>query len=304
MQRVLVKDIIAFLGKDIIRVFGNVNDKIVDNVSDVNHVSETTLDWIAKDKKNKQIILSNSKAQTILIDPDVELKDEMIATGKCFIIVENPKKILIKVINQYFYSKLEAKIDPTAIIHPEAIIGRNNYIGPHCYVGKCVIGDNNIIHSNVCIYDRTTIGNNNTIHSGALICVDGLGCIREKDGSLTEFPQLGGVIIKNNCYIGGNVHIASGSLSNTIIGNGCKLNGMTFIGSNDILEDNVWITGSTMLCGSVHIGQNTNIFSHVVIRDWVNVGADTTIGMGAVVTKNVPDSETWIGCPAKKIEIK
>src|SRR5690606_28672585 len=167
-----------------------------------------------------------------------------------------------------------------------------------------IIGDNNIIHSNVCIYDRTKIGNDNVIHSGAIICVDGLGCIRNDDGSLTEFPQLGGVIIGNNTYIGANTHIASGSLSDTIIEDGCKINGLCFIGSNNHLHENVWITGSAMLAGSVTVGKNTNIFSKVVVREWCTIGEGATVGMGSVVTKNIPAGETWVGNPARKLEKK
>ena len=122
------------------------------------------------------------------------------------------------------------------------------------------------------------------------------------DGKLEEFPQIGGVIIGNNCYIGGNTHIASGSLSDTIIGDGCKINGMCFIGSNDVLHENVWITGSTMLAGSVEVGDNTTIFSNVVVRDWCKIGKECTIGMGSVVTKTIPDNETWFGSPAHNVK--
>ena len=128
--------------------------------------------------------------------------------------------------------------------------------------------------------------------------------MRQTDGTLEEFPQIGGVVIGDNCYIGGNTHIASGSLSDTIIENGCKINGMCFIGSNDILHKNVWITGSTMLAGSVEVGKNTTIFSRVVVRDWCKIGEGCTIGMGSVITKNVPDGETWFGSPAHKVEKK
>ena len=119
---------------------------------------------------------------------------------------------------------------------------------------------------------------------------------------LIEFPQIGGVIIGDNCYIGGNTHIASGSLSDTVIKNGCKINGLCFVGSNDILHENVWITGSTMLAGSVVVGKNTTIFSRVIVRDWCKIGEKVVVGMGSVVTKNIPDGETWFGSPARKAD--
>lgn len=300
--RVTIEELKSFLGESILAIHGDYSSAYIDNISDVDRVSYSTLDWINSAKSNKQFIAETSKAKVLLVDPTVVYSSNLKHNEKILLIVENPKAILINIIREFFVEKIQPRIDPTAVIHPNAKIGKNVFIGAHCYIGDCIIGDDNIIHSNVCIYDRTIIGNNNVIHSGALVCVDGLGCVRSSDGSLIEFPQLGGVVIGNNTYIGGNTHIASGSLSDTIIENGCKINGMCFIGSNDHIGENVWITGSTMLAGSVKVGKNTTIFSKVVVREWCKIGENVIIGMGSVVTKNVPAGETWLGNPARKFE--
>lgn len=303
-KRIELPDLIRFISDDIKQVYGNPENIFVDNIADAANTNETTLDWINPVKVNKQEVAEASKAKVLLVDSSIELSLDLKTSKKVLLVVDSPKVTLIKVINRFFVEKLIAHIDPTAFIHPSAKIGKNVYIGPSCYIGNCVIGDNNIIHSNVCIYDRTEIGNNNVIHSGAVICVDGLGCVRNENGTLTEFPQLGGVVIGNNTYIGANTHIASGSLSDTIIEDGCKINGLCFIGSNDHLYENVWITGSTMLAGSVSVGKNATIFSKVVVREWCNVGEGAIVGMGSVVTKDIPAGETWIGNPARKMEKK
>lgn len=304
IKKVSVEEIVAFLRDDVINICGECHNRFIDNIPNSERVNENSLDWINPAKISKQQIADQSKAKVLLVDSSLEYSESLKGQGKVLLMVNNPKLSLMKVIGEFFKENFTPGIDATAIVHPEAEIGKDVYIGPYCYIGKCIIGDNNVIHSGVHIYDRTVIGNNNEIHSGAIICVDGLGCVRLPDGKLEEFPQIGGVIIGDNCYIGANTHIASGSLSDTIIENGCKINGMTFIGSNDILHDNVWITGSTMLAGSVEVGRNTNIFSRVVVRDWCSIGEGAVIGMGAVVTKNVPAGETWVGNPAKKLERK
>lgn len=304
IKKVLLKDIMVFLADSLLTIEGEYNNKYVDNVADVEHTNETTLDWINPSKNNKQSIAEDSVARVIVVDESIIYSKKLSEQKKTLLVVKNPKREMMRILKRFFVTEFAAGIDKTAYIHPEAQIGKNNYIGPNCYIGNCIIGDNNIIHSNTCIYDRTVIGNNNVIHSGALICVDGLGCIREGTGQLLEFPQMGGVKIGNDCYIGGNTHIASGSLSDTIIENGCKINGLSFIGSNDHLHENVWITGSTMLAGSVVVENNTTIYSRVVVREWTHIGKNVTIGMGSVVTKNIPDGETWVGTPAKKLEKK
>ncbi len=304
IKDIKVKDIIDYLGQEVIDVNGEVGDKIIDNITNVERVNERSLDWVNPAKENIQEMAENSPAKVLLVGDKIVYSEKLKEQGKLLIVVDNPKLKMMHIIRQFFSEKFQSGIHPTAFVHPEAEIGENVYIGPNCYIGKCKIGNNNTIHGGVHIYNRTVIGNNNVIHAGAVICVDGLGCIRMPDGTLEEFPQIGGVVIGDNCYIGANTHIASGSLSDTIIGNGCKINGMCFIGSNDILHDNIWITGSTMLAGSVEVGANTNIFSNVVVRDWCKIGENVTIGMGSVVTKEIPSGETWYGSPAKKREQK
>lgn len=303
-KKVQLADIVATLSEKLLDLKGNYDGLFVDNIADSNHVTESSLDWVNPNKQGKQQIVENSRANVVLVDKTVEYTQTLQDSGKVLLVVENPKLALMSIINRFFKETFEPGVDKTAVVHPEAVIGEGTYIGPHCYIGKCVIGKNNIIHSGVHIYGRTKIGDNNVIHSGSVICVDGLGCVRLQDGQLEEFPQIGGVIIGNNCYIGANTHIASGSLSDTIIENGCKINGMCFIGSNDVLHENVWITGSTMLAGSVVVGKNTSIFSNVVVRDWHKIGQNVRIGMGSVVTKDIPDGETWVGNPAHKFEKK
>lgn len=302
IKNIPIVDIIQLIQDDILQIYGDINQKFITNIANTDKVNSNSLDWINPIKSDKQCIAESSKAKVLFVDDSVEYSAIIKEQQKTLIVVNSPKLSLMKVLDTFFKEKPLSEIHSSAYIHPEAKIGKNNYIGPNCFIGKCIIGDNNIIHSNVCIYDRTIIGNNNEIHSGALLCVDGLGCMRQKDGLLLEFPQIGGVVIGDNCYIGGNTHIASGSLSDTIIKDGCKINGLCFIGSNDVLHENVWITGSTMLAGSVVVGKNTTIFSRVVVRDWCKIGEKVVVGMGSVVTKNIPDGETWFGSPARKIE--
>ena len=304
IKKITISYIVEFLGDDVKTSLGNTDGLWIDNITNVDRVNERSLDWINPAKANKQEMAESSKAKVLLVDEEVNYSESIKEQGKVLLVVDNPKLILMKIIKRFFSESFTPGIHPSAYIHPEAEIGKNVYIGPNCYIGKCKIGDNNVIHSGVNIYDRSIIGNDNVIHSGALICVDGLGCVRQTNGTLEEFPQIGGVVIGDNCYIGGNTHIASGSLSDTVIEDGCKINGMCFIGSNDILHKNVWITGSTMLAGSVEVGMNTTIFSRVVVRDWCKIGEECTIGMGSIITKNVPDGETWFGSPAHKVEKK
>lgn len=303
-KKVFVDDIVEHLGNDIIKIHGNYKGEVVDNIPDANQVTRSSLDWINSTRPNKIQDAVNSKAHVVVVDETVDYSSELKEQGKILIVVSNPRSIMAKIASHFFLEKHQPGIHSSAIIDKEAIINPSAHIGAGCVIGKASIGANTVLMPNVVVYDDVEIGDNCLIQAGAVIGTDGLGCIRDQEGRLTKFPHLGGVKIGNNVEIGANCQIAKGAFSDTIIENGCKLNGLCFIAHNNHLEENVWITGDTMLCGSVHVQRNVTIFSNVIIREQRNIGEQSVIGMGSVVTKDVPSNETWVGSPAHKMEKK
>lgn len=300
--KVSVLEIITCLGDEIINTNGDITDVYIDNLADAQHVNETTLDWVNPSKQDKQNIAESSPAKVVLTDDTVIYSDSMRLQQKVLLHVKKPRLAMIKVAYQFFLEKQKPGVHPTAVIDAEAVIDNTAHIGAGCVIGKASIGADTVLMPNVVVYDDVKIGDRCLIQAGAVIGTDGLGCSRDAEGRLTKFPHLGGVVIGNDVEIGANCQIARGALSDTVIKDGCKMNGLCFIAHNCVLEENVWITGDTMLCGSCHVGKNATIFSDVIIRDQRTIGKGAQIGMGAVVVKNIPDGETWLGNPAHKVE--
>lgn len=300
--KVSVCEIIACLGDEIIGINGEIENVYIYNLADAQHVSEKTLDWVKPSNPDKQTIAETSPAKVVLADNSVLYSDQMDQQKKVLLSVKKPRLAMIKVAYEFFLEKKQPGIHPSAMIDKDAVVDSSVHIGAGCVIGKATIGAETVIMPNVVVYDDVTIGERCLIQAGAVIGTDGLGCSRDSEGRLTKFPHLGGVFIGNDVEIGANSQIARGALSDTVINDGCKMNGLCFIAHNCVLEENVWITGNTMLCGSVHVGKNATIFSDVIIRDQRTIGESAKIGMGAVVVKNVPEGETWLGNPAHKVE--
>lgn len=301
-KKIRVKEIVDYLGSDLLESIGDITNTSIDNISDPENTNESTLDWVNSSKQGKQVIAENSLARVLVVDSDVFESEAIKEKQKTLLVVKNPRLCMAKIANHFFVNRFEAGIHPSATIDKEAKIHPSAHISAGCVVGKASIGADTILMPNVVIYDNVTIGEDCLFQAGVVIGTDGLGCTRDEKGKLTKFPHLGGVVIGNHVEIGANSQIAKGSFSDTVIENGCKMNGLCFIAHNCHLEENVWITGNTMLCGSVHVKKNSTIFSSVIIRDQRTIGEGVTVGMGSVVTKNIPDGEIWIGNPAKKFE--
>jgi len=69
---------------------------------------------------------------------------------------------------------------------------------------------------------------------------------------------------------------------------------------NDI-ADGVTLAGRATLAGGVRVGQGAYLGQGALIREYVSIGAGSVIGMGAVVLADVPDGQTWVGSPARKL---
>lgn len=298
-KRVEIKSILDFLNDRVIEIKGNLENQYIDNLAEVERVNETTLDWINPSKQNKQQIAESSKARVLLVDDSVEF-----ISGKLLIVVKNPKVALAEIGNHFFVGKSIPGIHPTAIIDPEAVIGSNCHIGPYCVIGKAVIGNNCDIDSNVRIYDDVELGENCVVSSGVVLGDNGFGFEKDADGKRFRFPQIGKLIIGNSVEIGANTCIDRGSLADTVIGNNTKISKLCVIAHNNKIGENVEITGSVMLSGSNIIEDDVWLSPNVSVKGWVHIGEGAFVGMGAVVVKDIPAHETWVGNPAHKLEKK
>ena len=298
-KKIFVKEILAFLGKQVIAVYGNTEGLFIDNLADVEHVCETTLDWINPSKTNKQRMVEGSKARVLLVDSSVEPVE-----GKTLIVVNNPKIALAEVGNHFFVAQAKPGIHPTSIIDDEAQIGNNVTIGPYCVIGKSVIGDHCSLDSNVHIYDGVVMGHHCAVKSGAVLGGAGFGFERDLKGNLFRFPQIGQLLIGDYVEIGANTCVDRGALSDTIIGDYTKISNLCQIAHNNKIGKNVVVTSGANISGSNVIEDNVWIAPDVSIRGWVKVGEGAFVGMAAVVTKNIPANETWVGNPARKFEKK
>ena len=295
-RNVNIEELILFLGNEVVNVYGDIRSGYIDNLADLEHVNETTSDWINSTTPNKQTIVEKSLAHVMLVDEEIKP-----VQGKIFIVVKHPKMALAKIGNHFFVDKPKSGKHPTAIIHPEAEIGSEVSIGAYCVIGKSTIGDGCIIDSHVRIYDDVIIGNNCKIKAGAVIGGVGLGFEKDEEGNRFRFPQIGGVEIGNHVEIGANSCVDRGALSNTVIEDCVKIDNLCHIAHNVRIGKNTVVVACSEISGSCVLGNNVWTGPNVSIRDQRKVGEGSLVGMGAVVVKDITEREVWAGNPPKKM---
>ena len=274
-------------------------DRYVTMPSPLGDASEESVSFCSKKSVDALEIIRNSKARVIICSNELAFAEEDYQ-DRTLIVVSNPRLAFIRVMREYFGEKVAFGIHPTAVIDEEAEIHPNVYIGPHCYISKCEIGEGTIIYGNVYTYPNVTIGENVIVHAGTVIGADGFSYERNEKGELEKFPHIGGVVVEDDVEIGSNVSIDRGTMGNTIIGQGTKIDNLCHIAHNVVIGKHCMIIAQSMIGGSTIIGDYCYIAPCACLRDSIEVGKNALIGMGSVVTKNVSDGQVVFGVPAKQ----
>jgi UDP-3-O-[3-hydroxymyristoyl] glucosamine N-acyltransferase len=270
-----------------------------EKLSTLDNADSTSLIWIASNRNNFLEIITSTDAKVIICDKskEADIKKEY---DKCFVLVDNPKLIFMRISKAIYENKTKALIHPTSFVHEEAIVSSDAYIGPNCTIGKCIVGEKTIIVGNTFINDNVVIGKNVFIGANCSIGLDGFGYETDENGNWEKFPHIGGVIIKDNVSIGSNTCIDRGTIGDTIINQNVKIDNLVHVAHNVNIGSNTLVIANSMIGGSTHIEENCWIAPSSTLRDGLRVGNNSTVGMGAVVTKNIAEKEVWFGNPAKK----
>ena len=232
-----------------------------------------------------------------------------------------------------------ATIHPSAVIDDDVEIGPNAAIGPFVYIAKgtriganarilshCTvaenvqIGDNALLHSGTRIGARVQIGNDFIAQPNAAIGSDGFSYVTPQAGAIeqarqmtqvtaqdnpsefTRINSLGTVIIGDRVEIGANATIDRGTISNTTIGDGTKIDNLVQVGHNCVIGKNCLLCGHVGLAGSVTMGDGVILAGKAGVADHIEIGNNVVIAAATAVLSNVPANRTMMGTPAVKME--
>jgi UDP-3-O-[3-hydroxymyristoyl] glucosamine N-acyltransferase len=230
-------------------------------------------------------------------------------------------------------------IHPMTVIDPSAMIGEGAAIGPFVTIGAGVqigprariaahvsiaegaeIGPDALILQGARIGARVVIGARFICQPGAVIGADGFSFvtpeksgveeIREtlgtrseiRDQSWTRIHSLGAVRIGDDVEIGANVCIDRGTIRNTSIGNGTKLDNLVHIGHNVQIGRDCLLCGQVGIAGSARIGDRVVMGGQCGVNDNIFVGDDVICGGATKIFTNAPAGRVLLGYPAVKME--
>jgi len=253
-----------------------------------------------------------SKASALIVD------EKFPALEKPTLRTHNPQFAYARAVELLHVLPQEKRgIHPTAVIDPSARIGANASIGACVVIGADVevgenctlmpqvviyrgvkIGKNFFAHSHVSIRENCEIGNNVLLHNGVVIGSDGFGFAKDDSGNWYKIPQTGRVVIEDNVEVQANSCIDRASLGETRIGRNTKIDNLSQVAHNCVIEEN------SMLCAQVGLAGSTEIGKNVILAGQVGVAGHCKIGDGVIVTAqsgthgDIPAGSMVSGTPA------
>jgi UDP-3-O-[3-hydroxymyristoyl] glucosamine N-acyltransferase len=260
-------------------------------------------------------LYERTNAGTVLIAPEFA---SVPTTAAARIVVAKPHDAMLTVLPRlYRATRREPGVHPTArlargvtlgddvTIGPYAVIGEGASIGDRCWIDAhavvgagVAVGMDARIFPAVTVYSGTSLGARVIVHAGARLGSDGFGYVF-RNGVHDKIPHVGRCVIEDDVEIGANTTIDRGSIDDTVIGVGTKIDNLVQIGHNVRVGRLCLILAQVGIAGSVRIGDGVVIAGQAGIGGHSTIGSGARIGGQAGVFGDVPGGETWSGYPAR-----
>lgn len=188
-------------------------------------------------------------------------------------------------------------IEPFAVIGDRVVLGNGAWIGSHVVVGEeTTVGAGARLHPHCVVYPRVEIGARAVVHAGAQIGREGFGWVTSTG---QRVPHVGRCVLGDDVEIGANTCVDRGSIDDTIIGAGTKIDNLCQIAHNVRIGRGCFLASQVGIAGSARIEDGVQLGGQVGMQGHFTVGARAIVGGQAGVLGDVPPGEFWSGYPAR-----
>lgn len=234
-----------------------------------------------------------------------------------YLVCQNPYLAFAKVLTFLHAPRAKPEgISPHAVVPESASIGADVTILPGAVIGERVqIGFGTIIHPNVVIYPDVKIGSGCILHAGALVREGSVigdrvilqpGSVIGSDGfgfapdgeEYYKIPQIGYVVLEDDVEIGANTCVDRGTMGQTLIGRGCKLDNLVQIGHNVKVGANTVMAAQGGIAGSSKIGRHCTFGGQIAVAGHLETGDNLTVGPRGGLANNTAGNQIVSGVPA------
>ena len=278
-------------------------DRIISGVATLVDAEATDITFLANPAYRKH--LGTTRAGAIIARAE-DVKD----TSVDALVTDNPYATYARVAAAFVPSAEDAttgEIHPSAVVDAAAWVDPSARVGPLCHVAEGArigartrlaagvvvesgvsLGEDCVVHSRVTLCREVRLGNRVIVHPGAVIGADGFGLAHD-NGQWIKVPQIGSVVIGDDCEIGANTTIDRGALGDTILEEDVRLDNQIQIAHNVVIGAHTAMAGCSAVAGSARIGRYCLIGGGAGILGHLEVADRVTLTAMSLVTRSITE---------------
>ena len=234
------------------------------------------------------------------------------------IVVGDPQSALLLVLARIHPpAPRAAGVHPTAVVERGAVLGADVSLGPHVVVGAGArlgdrvtvmagavigagvpVGDDTTLHPGVVLYPGAEIGARVILHAGVRVAVDGFGYVPGASGH-QRIPHVGRCVVGDDVEVGANSCLDRGSVDDTVIGPGTKIDNLVHIAHNCRIGARCLLMAQVGIAGSTRVEDDVILAGQVGLAGHLTVGAGARVAAQSGVMSGIPAGAKVFGCPAK-----
>jgi UDP-3-O-[3-hydroxymyristoyl] glucosamine N-acyltransferase len=260
-------------------------------------------------------LLAAADAGVLLVSPALA---DTAGNARARVVVGNPTEAMLSLLPALYPPQSGVPgVHPTAIMGRGVTLGDNVSIGAFVVLGSgvtvgagtrlhehVVLGDGVIIgaecelHASVTCYPGTSLGDRVRAHAGVRLGSDGFGYVF-RNGMHEKIPHVGRCVIESDVEIGANTTIDRGSIDDTVVGAGTRIDNLVHVGHNVRIGRLCLLMAQVGVAGSVQIEDGVILAGQVGVSGHLTIGKGARLAAQAGVFGNVPAGQTWSGYPAR-----
>jgi UDP-3-O-[3-hydroxymyristoyl] glucosamine N-acyltransferase len=188
-----------------------------------------------------------------------------------------------------------------AVLEDDAVLGDRVRVGPHAVLGPGVlVGDDSVLHAHVVLYPGTVVGERVVLHAGVRLGVDGFG-YAWVEGGHRKVPQVGRCVIADDVEIGANTTVDRGSIGDTTVGRGTKIDNLVHLAHNVRMGPHCAVAALVGIAGSTRVGTGVLFAGQVGVAGHLKIGDGARLAAAAKLWRDLPEGETYAGAPARPL---